>query len=99
MLIEVQDTLLTFHHTTLGKDCASIAAIGSSLRDDMLWLKDIYEEAVDDIREILEQDPSYSMAFQLLSCSKESANIIHFWQCSERPYLMQSFGTFSKRYC
>jgi hypothetical protein len=100
MLIEVQATLLVFHLGSFQRvRSASITALGSSLREDMLRLNDMYEEAIDNGCEEQEQYYGYSEAIRLLSCSKESADSIHFWQCFERPYWMDGLDTFSERYC
>jgi hypothetical protein len=64
----------------------------------MRWLNDIHEEAIDDTPNRLKRYLYYSRAVQILSCSKESANSIHFWHCFEQPYLIQKFGIFSKSY-
>jgi hypothetical protein len=90
-LIGAQDTLAMFR-------CgASAATVGNSVREDMLWLTDLFEEADPPAGPI--HDPFYSLAAHLLSHSKRKANSIFFWQRFENPMMSEKLLTLSKRYC
>jgi hypothetical protein len=104
LLIGVQRTLLIFYWKFVVNPVVprgvSGTALGSHLREDMLWLNDVYEDAIDVAPEIGKQDlGNYSRVGRLLSCSQERANSIHFWQCFVGPDAMVKYGTISKRTC
>jgi hypothetical protein len=78
---------------------STVPTVGCSLREDLLWLNDVYSGMAED--PLVDSPPGsdYSKATRLLSCPQERADGIYFWQCFEEPCLTQSFGGFSKTYC
>jgi hypothetical protein len=98
VLIESQSILAVFHRGSfLFPGRKAITTLGGSLREDMMWLNNLYEEAIYDYPETVKRAPVFSKAIRLVSCSNESADSIHFWQCFEDPTRMEKCGIFSKK--
>jgi hypothetical protein len=103
-LISAQFLMMLFHHNSLSapKIATNSTAtdVGRSVREDMLWLNDVYSGMPDDPLVDFPWSSGYSNAIRLLSCSQERANGIYIWQCFEKPYLVYRYkGIFSKKYC
>jgi hypothetical protein len=88
-----------FHHQSIQiSSGVAIASFGCRLREDLLWLNDLYEESIDDAPRESKRSPVASKVIQLLSCSQQRANSIGFWQFFEDPFLAKRFGTLSGSY-
>lgn len=82
ILIGVQLALLLFHSQSLhGHRSSADIATGRRLREDLLWLNEVCDGAVDDLPDALL--PKSLPTFRLLTCSEERANSIAFWQMFE----------------
>jgi hypothetical protein len=103
LLISAQFLMMLFHHNSLGTPKiatnSTATIVGRSLREDMLWLNDVYSGMPDDSLVDFPWSSGYLNAIRLLSCSQERANGIYLWQCFGKPYLFVNDVISSKKYC
>jgi hypothetical protein len=81
-----QTSLVTFHvNAQLMSDREPFSHTGRCLREDLIWLRNLLVDTIDDVPESECWFPNHERIMRLIRCSPEDADSIWFWQYLEFP--------------